>query len=183
MKKNILLLAATCAVLTAISCKKDVSNPTPPTNESEVITTLRLVFVDSANTSDIRIAEFRDPDGPGGVSYDRFDTIRLARNSTYYTQIILLNETVNPADTISKEVLEEGDEHLICYTPSGTSAAVTSTDLDSNNLPIGLQSIWHTTAAGNGAMLIVLKHQPGIKNGNCSVGETDVEVDFPVEVQ
>ncbi len=182
MKNNVFLLLSVIAVLVISSCKKDVDNPSHPSNEGEVITTLRLTFVDSANTSDVRVAEFRDPDGPGGIAYDRFDTIRLARNSTYYTQVLLLNETVTPADTISNEVLQESDEHLLCYTPVGISATVVVTDIDSNNLPIGLRSSWYTTGAGNGTMLVVLKHQPGTKNGNCSTGETDVEVGFPVAV-
>lgn len=182
MKNNIILLLSTLTVLAVSSCKKDVDNPSHPHNDGEVITTLRLIFVDSANTADVRIAEFRDPDGPGGIAYDRFDTIQLLSSSTYYTQIVLLNETVTPADTISNEVLQEADEHLFCFTPVGTSATVIITDTDVNNLPLGLRSSWYTASPGTGKMLVQLKHQPGTKNGSCSSGETDVEIDFPVAI-
>ena len=114
------------------------------------------------------------------MAYDRFDTIRLDSNCTYFATILLLNETASPVDTISNEVLEETDDHLFCFTPSGSSASVTVTDRDGNNLPIGLQSTWITTSAGSGTMNVTLHHQPGIKNGDCALGETDVEVLFVV---
>ena len=186
MKLHQLLTIGAFSLLALQSCKKDdneVSSPAPPANESEVITTLRITFTDSANTADVRTAEFRDPDGPGGMAYDRFDTIRLDSNCTYFATILLLNETASPVDTISNEVLEEADDHLFCFTPSGSSASVTVTDRDGNNLPIGLQSTWITTSAGSGTMNVTLHHQPGIKNGDCALGETDVEVLFVVEIE
>lgn len=185
MKFNKLFIVALGAVTLFQSCKKDedeVTTPAPPANENEVITTLRILFTDSANTADVRTAEFRDPDGPGGVAYDRFDTIRLDSNRTYFAEILLLNETASPADTISNEVLEEANDHLFCFDPTGSSASVTITDRDGNNLPLGLQSTWQTASSGTGTMKVSLHHQPGIKNGNCSLGETDVEVEFVVEV-
>jgi hypothetical protein len=185
MKTYQLLALGAMTILSIQACKKDkdeVATPAPPANESEVITTLRITFTDSANTADVRTAEFRDPDGPGGVAYDRFDTIRLDSNRTYFATILLLNETASPVDTISNEVLEEADDHLFCFTPSGTSATITVTDRDGNNLPIGLQSTWRTTSAGSGAMTVSLHHQPGIKNGDCALGETDVEVRFVTKI-
>ena len=188
MKNNILKLAFISIAISAFigSCKKDddqIDVPPPVVNEPEVITTLTIQFVDSSNSSNIVTATFRDPDGDGGLSYDIFDTIRLASNKTWYAEILLLNETVSPADTISNEVLEEANDHLICFTPSGTSANVIITDLDGNSLPIGLLSKWKTTTTGLGTMQIVLKHQPGVKDGSCSLGDTDIDVNFQVEVQ
>jgi hypothetical protein len=183
--KSLLLIAfATASIWTG--CKKDddtVTTPPPPDNESEVITTLKLTFVDSSNTSNVKYATFRDPDGDGGLSYNIFDTIKLESNKTWITSILLLNETVNPIDTISNEVLDEGVDHLFCFSPSGTSASVIKTDLDNNGLAIGLESKWYTTAVGTGTMLIELKHQPGVKNGTCALGDTDISVDFKVNVQ
>ena len=188
MKKNTIKLvsiAATVATI-CIGCKKDkdpVSTPPPVVNVSEVTTTMRLTFVDSSNTSNIKYATFRDPDGDGGVGYDIFDTIKLQPNKTWITTIILLNETVAPSDTISNEVLEEANDHLFCFSSTGAGALVLRTDLDGNGLPIGLQSKWRTTAAGNGTMQIELKHQPGIKDGTCAPGATDLAVNFQVIVQ
>ncbi len=185
-KKNILLLLA-CSTLAAWhACKKDndlVELPQPVKNEPEVITTLKLSFTDSANTGNVLSATFRDPDGDGGAAFDIFDTIRLQANKTWFTKIVLLNEAVSPADTISKEVAAEKNDHLFCFTPSGSSASVSITDRDGNNLPLGLLSTWRTGAAGNGFMRVELKHQVGTKTGACALGETDIQVNFPVKIQ
>ncbi|MBL0052923.1 MAG: hypothetical protein IPP29_16120, partial [Bacteroidetes bacterium] len=106
MKKrtNTLMLIAFTAAVILTGCKKDkdtVPDPPPPGNEEEVITTMKLTFVDSSNVSNIKYATFRDPDGDGGLAYDIFDTIKLDANKTWITTILLLNETVMPADTIS----------------------------------------------------------------------------------
>lgn len=188
MKKqsNKLMFYALITGLTLVACKKDddlVTVPPPVQNEPEVITTMTLKFIDSANVSDVRYATFRDPDGDGGLSYDIFDTIKLAPNKTWITSILLLNQTVSPADTISNEVLEEGVDHLFCFSPIGNSATVIKTDLDANSLPIGLQSKWKTTAAGNGTIQIELRHQPGIKTGSCTPGNTDISVNFITKIQ
>ncbi|MCB0819731.1 MAG: hypothetical protein KDC13_03840 [Bacteroidetes bacterium] len=167
-------------------CKKDedpVDKPKPIINEEEVITTMKLIFTDSADASNIKMATFRDPDGDGGATYDIFDDIVLEANKTWYTNIILLNETASPVDTISNEVEEEKNDHRFCYTPTGTSASVTILDFDDNGYALGLQSKWITGAAGNGAMQIELRHQPGIKDGSCSPGATDIDVNFPVVIQ
>lgn len=183
-RTTLVLLLAFAIAASWNGCKKDDDNtPTPPANEEEVITTMTLTFVDSSNHANIKHATFRDPDGDGGLGYDIFDSIKLEPNKTWLTSIVLLNETQNPADTISNEVLDEGVDHLFCFTPTGTSATVVKTDLDNNGLPIGLQTKWYTTAAGDGTMQVELRHQPGVKNGTCGVGDTDISVDFKVKVQ
>jgi hypothetical protein len=188
MKKTFFKLTLLAIITAAFfsSCKKDddqIDVPPPVVNEPEVITTLTVHFIDSSNTSNTVTATFRDPDGDGGLSYDIFDTIRLANNKTWYAEVILLNETTSPVDTISNEVLEEANDHLFCFSPNGTSATVNITDLDGNSLPIGLLSKWKTTSTGTGTMQIVLKHQPGIKDGNCTPGDTDIDITFQVEIQ
>jgi hypothetical protein len=187
INKRIKILVATLSLATIwTGCKKDedlVSVPQPVVNEAEIITTMKLKFVDSSDPLNIRYATFRDPDGDGGAAYDVFDTIRLQPNKTWITTIVLLNEITSPADTISNEVLEEGADHMFCFSPTGISATVTKTDLDANNLPIGLQSNWVTTTSGLGSMQITLKHQPGTKDGTCSPGSSDINVNFITKIQ
>lgn len=180
------MFAGLTLALAVVGCKKDddlVPLPDPIVNEQELITTMKLTLIDSSDASNVRTATFRDPDGDGGVSFDLFDTIRLEPAKTWYVSILLLNETASPIDTISNEVLEEAIDHLICFSPSGNSATVLITDVDGNSFPIGLQSKWKTTSSGLGTMQIELKHQPGIKNGTCGVGETDIDILFPVKIQ
>lgn len=180
-----LLFAFVAAALWS-GCKKDdnpVDLPKPIVNEEEVITTLKLVFTDSSDVSNIKTATFRDPDGDGGASYDIFDDIMLEANKTWLTDIILLNETANPVDTISNEVEEEKNDHRFCFTPGGTSATVSILDFDDNGFEVGLHSKWKTSSAGTGTMRIELRHQPGVKDGSCTPGATDIDVTFPVIVQ
>jgi hypothetical protein len=190
MKKQIktTFLLGTIFSAGLIGCKKDkdlVNVPPPTFNEQEVITTVKITFTDSANTANVITATFRDPDGDGGDDFDIFDTIRLAPNKTYYANIELLDETKDPAEDITEEIEEEADEHLFCFTPTtSVNLTVEITDTDIDGLPIGLKSTWRTGNAGNGNILVILKHQTeGSKNGTCDVGDTDIEVDFRVEIQ
>lgn len=184
MKKFIKLLLL-IFVTVVVSCKKDkneVPNPQPPANESEVITTLKLLFTDSANTSNVSEFVFDDPDGDGGNAATQHDTIQLADSTTYLVSIVLLDKTKNPVDTISNEVEEEADEHQFFFNQSGTGINTTYLDKDVNNLPIGLLTKWKTVNTTMGSMQVILKHQPGVKNNSQAAGETDVEVLFQVKV-
>jgi hypothetical protein len=183
MKKRTLLMLAVAATTVIASCKKDEDDPkTPPAtpNEEEVITTCILQFTDPSGVQPAVSATFRDPDGDGGNLPTQFDTIRLHPATNYETSIILLNETVTPADSISNEVLEEGNEHLFCFDVLDANVTITRTDSD-GVFEIGLESLWVTGAAGNGQVTVTLKHQPnGIKDGTCDPGDTDIEIAFPV---
>lgn len=162
----------------------DVVNPPDP-NESELITTLIINLKDSSSGVQSSFV-FDDPDGEGGNPPTRFDTIIINTNKTYFAELLLLNKSANPVDTISKEVLEEGVDHQFFYTTTDVSTVITYNDADANGNPIGLKSIWRDGAASNGNILVVLKHQPGIKApapGNPNIGETDVQVDFIARVQ
>ncbi len=179
-------MLAIAATSTIVSCKKDDDDPkTPPvaTNDEEVITTCILQFTDPSGVQPAVSATFRDPDGDGGNLPTQFDTIRLHPSTSYEASIILLNETVTPADSISNEVLEEGDEHLFCFDVQDANVTITRTDSD-GTFEIGLESLWVTGVAGNGHVTVTLKHQPdGIKNGTCDPGDTDIEIAFPIKIQ
>lgn len=185
MKKQMKKIALICALTAVIinGCKKDEDKPTtppPPVNESEITTTFKLTFVDSAGIAPTLTAMFRDPDGDGGNPAVQFDTIKLLANQTYFASILILDETKIPADTISNEVKEEGNDHLFVFTPGGVNETITILDQDSNTvpLPIGLESKWKTGAASSGTTRIVLRHQPGVKDGTYAPGETDIDILF-----
>ena len=104
-------------------------------------------------------------------------------------QVVLLDESKSPVDSISNEVKEEGDAHQFFYTVvnSTLTHSYAATDLDSHGVPIGLAPNFTTGATSTGSLTVVLKHQPGLKptsgNGDSSKGETDIEVIFNVMVQ
>lgn len=179
------LLTIIIATSLFTACKKDpVVTPPPPTNQEEVLTTIKLTFVDSSGTSPNVTAIFRDPDGDGGNAYTQWDTINLLQNKTYLTSILILNETASPIDTISNEILEEANDHLFIFTPTGANLNIQITDLDTNtpSLPLGLQSKWKTGPVSIGTTRVVLKHQPNVKNGTTELGTTDLDVLFQTKI-
>jgi len=185
MKTKNIIFALALSTLVFTGCKKDKENPenpSPSTNDSEIITTCSITFVDPTGTQPSYTATFRDPDGDGSSAPTAFDTIFLHPSTLYNASILLLNETISPADTISNEVLEEGDEHLFCFEIADADVVVTRTDSD-GTYEIGLLSNWLVGSAGSGNVTVTLKHQPGVKNGNCDPGDTDVEITFPIVVE
>lgn len=171
-------MAAFVATLSA--CKDQVEDPPNP-NEEELITTAELKFTDTA-TMQSQTFRFADPDGEGGDAPTEFDTVVLKANNFYTLEVSFLNESESPIEDITEEVLAEANEHLVCYEISAGST-VTITDEDANMLPLGLQAEVSTGTAGTGNLKVSLKHQPDIKNGQCDVGETDVEVDFSMRLE
>lgn len=181
-----LLLAGVISLFQA--CKKKESTPTPsspPVNETELITTVKVLLTDTANTNDMHQYYFYDIDGIGGNPPSILDTIDLKAGRVYQAEITLLDETKNPADSISNQVLKEGADHLFVFGKNGVNVSFAITDKDKNNLPIGLSSYWTTGTAtsGTGSVTVTLRHQPGVKNGTATPGETDVQVVYPCRVR
>ncbi len=162
------------------SCKKDDPQPV---NEEELITTLVVSLKDVA-TGFTSTFIFKDPDGEGGNGPTQFDEINMEAGKEYDCTLSVLNESVSPAEDITEEIMEEDVDHQFYFTPSGSSASVTTTDIDAVGLPVGLESNWDAGAAGTGTMKITLKHKPGEKaaGDTIAVGETDIEITFTTNV-
>ncbi len=191
------------------ACKKDKSTPTPqnpppPANEEEVITTVKLLFTDSASNLVTTFA-FEDADGDGGnagafLGTNQSDSvITLQANKTYSLQILFIDVTKNPDDTISKEVLAEGAEHMIFFNAtnptgdpyqlslagSGISIKYLDTDGGTPSRGVGLRTrvrTYATTGGNKYPFKVTLKHQPGTKDGTFAPGDTDVEIPFKIVV-
>lgn len=186
--KNFSMLAIALMVIFSVGCKKDDDTPTPSpdggghSHEEELITTLILSFVDTAGVQPSVQYAFRDPDGDGGNAPTQHDTIRLVANTYYNATVQLLNESESPAEDITLEVQNEDDEHLFCYAPTNTNVSIVRTDSD-GMFEVGITTFWSTGSAANGETTVTLKHQPGVKDGTCAPGDTDVEVTFVTEIQ
>lgn len=184
MKKNKLILLLSSAILAIQACKKDADLPKlpQPINEPEVITSLTLTFIDSANASNVITTNFIDNDGDGGNQPSTFDTIKLKSNTTYFTSLSIFNSIMN--EEITSEILEEANDHLFIYKPLGLDLGIAITDSDQNTppLPIGIKSKWRAGNSGNGAVQIILKHQPAIKDGTEALGDTDVDLNFQTKI-
>lgn len=185
--KSISIIVALVAI-TFTGCKKDDDDDHDHIHneDGELITSVELSFIDSANVSDTVMFAFRDPDGEGGNGPTVFDSIKLRKGTTYYMNISFLDES-NPNDIedITEEIKMEDDEHLICYDLVGLpSLSYIVTDSD-GQFPVGLESTWRTDLSqnvDNGKFKVTLKHQPGVKNGSCAPGDTDVEISFTTTI-
>ena len=181
--KILFMLIPVCCVIGFASCKKDNDDPRNPpanTNDGELITTCILAFTDTTTNASWNVV-FRDADGEGGNAPTHFDTIQLTQNSVYRMRIVLLDESNAPVDTISYEVLNEGVDHLLCFDVNDAQLEITRTDSD-GQYEIGLHSLWTCANASSGLVTITLKHQPGLKDGTCAPGDTDVEINFPIVI-
>lgn len=181
MKIKSALFSTLLIALVFTSCQKDkndVENP-PLNNEEELITTLKVNLSHAGDTSTF---QFKDIDGEGGAN-GTIDTIKIQPGVSYACNLEFLDES-NPSSVsnITKEIKAEGVDHLICFEVVG-DAIIFRTDKDDNNIPLGLSSEWTVSVSGTGSVTIRLRHQPGIKDGSCDKGDTDIEVTFPIVIQ
>lgn len=161
----------------------------PKEEEGELITTVKLSLSVAGGTP----SEYtwKDLDGVGGNAPVLPDTIKIGQitpgGNPYMGTLTFLNEQNGQMEDITLEVKNEAQDHFVCYEVSSITMppvglTITATDKDANNLPIGLSTEWKPLGKDFGVVVVRLKHQPGIKNGTCGVGETDVEVTFPYKV-
>ena len=186
MNKTLKLFALAGLGLAVSQC-----TPTPEEeNESELITTVRLVLTDSQDASNTATVEWQDLDGVGGDDPTVGD-LTLMAGTTYNATIEFLDESGDAVEDITEEVEEEGDEHQVFYVPAaGLNLTFTYGDMDSADNPIGIETTMTTGAASTGALTVTLRHEPdkaaaGVSDGDITNagGETDVTVDFDVTIQ
>lgn len=207
MKSTITTVALLAMLVTTFTaCKKDKKDeptpeqPAPPTNESELITTMKVILHDTTthiNTTYV----FSDLDGAGGNpaafgNSGADSVINITANHVYEATILLLDESKSPVDTISNEVEEEGADHMFFFNsiaPTGTpyttylAGSMTNIkylDVDANNRGIGLSTLWTAPSMmmNKAPLIIELKHQPSVKDGSYTPGETDIQVGFKLKV-
>jgi len=177
------MIAVTAIVLSLSACKKD--KELPEADENELITKVSLKFTNVADASDIATVTWADPDGEGGVA-PTIGTLNLKANAAYTFEVSeVLNETATDPDerNVLNEINEESDEHLWVYKPNaGLNISLVRTDKDENNLEIGLKGTAATGAASSGQLQVILRHQPGVKDGSETPGSSDFDALFPVSV-
>ncbi|MDH7912498.1 type 1 periplasmic binding fold superfamily protein [Winogradskyella sp. SYSU M77433] len=183
--KTIKLLALLfVANIAAVSCSSDDDGDDHGHHhDEELITTVTYRLT---NGTDVVTLEFQDLDGDGSAAPTYDISGPLTANTTYTGSIQLLNETENPADNITEEVQNEGDEHEFFISSSISDIAITKTDVDENGNPIGIESSLTTGNAGTGTLTVILKHEPTKPNDGTADGaggSTDVQVTFNIEVQ
>ncbi|WP_372938283.1 type 1 periplasmic binding fold superfamily protein [Seonamhaeicola sp.] len=182
MKTIKLLALFFVSSLVFVSCSSDDDNDDHD-HEEELITTVTYTLT---NGNDVITLEFEDLDGEGGADGTTTVSGPLTANTTYTGSIELLNETEDPAEVITEEVEEEGDEHEFFYSSTISDITITKEDEDEDGNPIGIETTLTTGEAGSGSLTIILKHEPTKPNDGTSTGaggSTDVEVTFSIEVE
>lgn len=182
-------LAVFAAILTTTACGSDDPEPV---NEEELITTLRVTFTGTgSNEGEVVTATFKDLDGTGGNDPEITNPV-LAANGSYNVSVAFLNETESPAEDITLEVQEEGDEHQVFFIANNINFTYQydTQDVDVNGKPIGLSGSVLVGAAGTGTLQVLLIHEPnkdatGVSGGDPTNagGETDISVTFNVTIQ
>lgn len=185
MKKTIQTLAmAAIAVVSMTSCEDD--DAPQIINQEEVITTVTYTLTNAADTTDTVILRSVDADGEGPNAPVETVSGTLTAGASYNGEVRFENELESPAENITLEVIEEGDEHEVFYNSTVSGVSISKTDVDVNGNPIGVTSTLSTGAAGTGSLSIVLRHEPTKPNNSTlsdAGGETDVQVTFNVTVQ
>jgi hypothetical protein len=159
-----------------------------PADENELITTVTLRFT-QAGTTNVQTATYQDKDGDGGAVPTKFDSITLTANTSYSLTVDLLDESKTPTVSVTNEVKEKQDEHLLVYAADPASLLTyTYGDKDSRNLPLGLTGTVKAGAAGAGKLNVRLRHQPPIngtivKDGTPTPGSDDVNLNFGLMIK
>lgn len=178
--KNLLSLLILTGVLFLQSCSKD-DDPVFE-DEEELITDVILTLTAAAGGTPT-VLLFNDPDGEIGSVAPTITGGTLQSGITYTGAIVLLNNAGESTEDVTVEVKTEGEEHLFCYTTDG-DITIDITDKDAGGLNLGLLTSWVVgSTIGDTEVQVVLKHQPGVKNGSCDVGDTDIEIVFPITIE
>jgi hypothetical protein len=194
------------AFLIATVCGCSSVEPTPPTNDEEVITTIALRFTPAGGGAPV-VSSHADPENDGAPI---IDTVTLASGTTYSMAVEFRNELAEPAEDITQEVAAESDEHLVLVYGDGVEGPATGTnaaklvthsydDTDENGFPIGLSNTVVAVVAGSANLQIMLRHMPAeddiaVKIANVAEsfatagstgigGDVDVDVTFPITVE
>jgi hypothetical protein len=119
------------------------------------------------------------------------DQVVLATNKTYNVTVQLLNKTVTPVEDITTQVAAEPGAHRFYYEPSaGSNISISGLNNDPAGVPLGITSVWTTTAAATGTVKVILRHYAGTPPNketadpaNSSKSSTDIDVTFDTRVQ
>lgn len=182
--KNLKLLTTLIFAMTIlISCDDD--DDIIPVNEEEVITTMTINMIPAGGGTNV-VLQTRDLDGDGPNPPEITVSGNLTSGISYMGNIVLLNETEDPAENITEEVEEEDDEHQFFYTIVGAlDATTTYENFDRDGNPLGTEFSLDAGDASNGTLTFTLRHEPKKPNSGLADagGETDISATFNITIE
>ncbi len=187
--KKLFLYLFIFSIISFAACKKEEAKKPVVNNAQEQITTVYLSIVNQSNVNETYLVKWKDLDGDGGNA-PSIDTISLKNNNEYKVDVLILDESKNPVDTISSEIEEEADAHRFFFTASSEIKDMWSTtylDFDSKNRPLGLSfkikvNSTNTSWPVLGKLNVVLSHYDGVEKDNNPSSESDLDINFPVRI-
>ncbi len=198
--KNISLIATLLVAITITGCSND-DDEAPHEHEEEVITHVKLIFTNDANSQDVVEAEAVDPDGEGVEELEVLEEITLDANTTYTLTYEILHMEDDETHNIGEEIEELAEQHQFFFSftedafadPTGdgniddASHSINYNDEDDNGYPVGLSTTWTTGSEGvtDGAFTVRLQHQPDIKTATSGAedGDSDFDLEFVLNIQ
>ncbi len=157
-------------------------------DEHDVITTVTLRFVNTADSNDVVTAVWEDIDGIGGANPNRIDSVTLKKAASYACSVSFENRSVTPVVNVTQDILTDRNNHQVFYDLSSYLGQIAVEDLDARNLPVGLRFRLITpmdASAVPGQLKLSLYHydDESDKTGTTRGSETDIEVAFPTFLQ
>ena len=154
----------TAALVVATACGE---SSTAPGGESEVISRVTLTLTPSTGGSAL-VTYIDDSDGNGPTApAAQVTPPALVKGVTY---------------TGTAEVQAEANTHRVFYTVTGTGVTLTTTDVDSQNRPLGVRFTKAVAATATaGSVRVVLCHydaKPKVATATSCDGETDINLVF-----
>lgn len=179
------LAAVTVIALGIMGCSEHGSDPHDHADH-DVVTTIVLELTASDTTIARQSVTWEDLDGPGGVNPTRIDTVVLRPGVAYTGRVVISNRSVSPVEDLTPTIEAERDNHQFFYQLSDGLGALTITDTDSRQLPVGLTFVLtQSGSAPVGTLAVQMSHfdDASTKNGTTPSDETDLSVVFPVVVR
>jgi hypothetical protein len=163
-----------------LSCKHDDQHD--HNHENELITTVMMHLTPPGGGMVMATWKDLTPKEPTVVTVD---TLKIDSGQVYTGRMELLDETVSPALDRTAEIKKEADEHLFVYKqePTPDKLQITTKDVDSKGKVFGSTFTLAAKLKGYGKLRVILKHQPGEKDGTEGPGDTDVDVMIPFVVR
>ncbi|HEY4110753.1 hypothetical protein [Puia sp.] len=164
--------AGLCILATIAGCNKKESTVTPAPPSNEFLTTVELKLTNTADATDTLTAIWRQLDPTGAASPDTSKAaMTLRANATYSAQVILLDETQNPAVVVSDEIRQRANYHLFFFQPTPIAPGNLVIGTNSTDIPVSDGTV--TSATGPYLNLVVGRTDQDSNNPPLPVGLTD----------
>ncbi len=150
-KHTLFSAIAVLSTLLMNGCNKNAETVTPALPGNEFLTTVELRLQNSTDPSDIQTAIVTQI-SPYTHTYQQDSTytnlalLNLKANSTYHGQVIILDETQTPFDTVSTEILARENYHLFFFQPSPIAAGNVIISNTTTNIPM---EDWNTNLSAS----------------------------------